>query len=289
MGRRAGEAFGPPRRAFPGVWWRESTTIGGSVDLAPPVADEQPPEVSGFRQRGDRALRVLAAALVAGLWVGIPVTGIGSRLAMRVILLTSGESVRGLRSDDGFIIGVFDLGDTLGLIAFAGVVVGVVGGGAYLIARPVVLRLPRWFRAPATGLVAAATSTPMLVHTDGVDFRFLGPLWVTVGSFALLAFLYGTLLQLAVEWLADGPFARWSLRRLALLSIPSLVPLPALIVYGPSLVGFAVREAAIDRGWYERWRDPVVLVMAIAGIALCLWGVQSLVADVVILRRYHAL
>src|SRR5262245_15255045 len=78
---------------------------------------------------------------IAGLLVG----GVGGRLAMLLLRLTSSEIVIGLESDDGFEIGVVSLQtfNLLGGMTAFGAVVGVL----YAVVRPAIaprLRVPIW-------------------------------------------------------------------------------------------------------------------------------------------------
>src|SRR5688572_2551713 len=86
-----------------------------------------------------RMLAGTAAGAVAGFLVG----GIGGRLAMLVLRLTSPDSVIGLTSDDGFEIGVVSL-STFNLL-FATTVFGAIAGVLYASLRcsvPARLRVP---------------------------------------------------------------------------------------------------------------------------------------------------
>ena len=71
-------------------------------------------------------VRILA---VAGITVGVIVVGLGSRLAMFVLRLTSPDSVIGVQSDDDFTIGKFTLAGTYNL-ALLGTSVGIIGVAA---------------------------------------------------------------------------------------------------------------------------------------------------------------
>ncbi len=93
--------------------------------------------------RGEISER-LWVLIVAGIPTGVLVAGVGSRLAMLVLRLTSPNSVVGVTSDDGFEIGRFTLGGTYNLLML-GAVVGVIGAAAYRAARPWLLG-PAWFR-----------------------------------------------------------------------------------------------------------------------------------------------
>ena len=92
---------------------------------------------------------------------------------MRILLLTSDDSVRGLTSDDGFEIGRFTLSDTLGLLLITALI-GVVAALLYLVARPFVARLGR-AAVPAMAVFYGVVGGAMMVHRDGIDFHALNP------------------------------------------------------------------------------------------------------------------
>ena len=83
----------------------------------------------------DTVLAELRVIIVAGITVGVLVAGVGSRLAMLVLRLTSSRFVRGVVSDDGFVIGRVTLGGTYNLLVL-GAVVGVIGAGVYRLVGP---------------------------------------------------------------------------------------------------------------------------------------------------------
>ncbi|HEY7626101.1 MAG TPA: hypothetical protein VH761_03495, partial [Ilumatobacteraceae bacterium] len=66
--------------------------------------------------------------VVGGVATGAVVVGLGSRLAMLILRLTSPHRVRGVTSDDGFVIGRVTLGGTYNLMQL-GAAVGVIGAG----------------------------------------------------------------------------------------------------------------------------------------------------------------
>src|SRR5512143_429212 len=75
----------------------------------------------------------LAAGVSGGFVSGLLIGGVGGRLAMLLLRLTSAPALRGVTTDDGFTIGrlsaetIFLLGVTAGL--------GIAGGLFYLIVR----------------------------------------------------------------------------------------------------------------------------------------------------------
>jgi hypothetical protein len=147
---------------------------------------------------------------LAGAACGLVWGGIGGRIAMRVVFLTSSEHVRGVTSDDGFEIGTIS-GATVFLLIFTTILGGIVGLGIGILRM--VTSGPTWAVALGTGVATAAFGGASIVHTDGVDFRFLDPLWLTVGLFVLIPGLWGASVIVVIErllrsnHLADLPVA----------------------------------------------------------------------------------
>ena len=94
----------------------------------------------------------------------------------------------GVLSDDGFRMGRFDLADTVNLLVFA-TALGVVGGLLFLVLRQ--LRFgPAWFQTSSMTVGPAVVVGALLIHTDGVDFRFLKPAWLAMALFIALPGLF---------------------------------------------------------------------------------------------------
>ena len=129
---------------------------------------------------------VIAGA--AGAAAGLVWGGIGGRIAMRVVFLTSEERVRGLTSDDGFEIGTFSAA-TIFLLMVTTMFGWIAGVGVGIIRM--VTSGPTWAVAIGISLAAATFVGAQTVHTDGVDFHLLEPLWLTVGLFVLIPGLWG--------------------------------------------------------------------------------------------------
>lgn len=153
-----------------------------------------------------RTGRRLAVATSAGALSGLLVGGFGGRLAMMLLARLAPET-SGVVSDDGFVIGQFNLFATLNLLLL-GTFLGVLGGGIYLIARTLMIG-PRWFQVLSISLGPAVVVGAMLVHTDGVDFISLRPTWLAIALFVAIPGLYAVLLTSICErWLhPDGRLA----------------------------------------------------------------------------------
>ena len=93
------------------------------------------------------SIRLVSATIIIGAVGGAIVGGLGGRIAMRILVLTSDEAVKGVTSDDGFQIGRFTLSDTVGLVILT-MFIGVVAALLYLVAHPFLAGLGR-ARVPA--------------------------------------------------------------------------------------------------------------------------------------------
>ena len=150
--------------------------------------------------RDDSVLAAFAAsgaiAAGAGAAAGLVWGGVGGRIAMRVVFLTSNDHVRGVTSDDGFEIGRFS-GATMFLLIVTAIFGGIAGFGVGIIRM--VTSGPAWAVAIGTSLAAASFVGASIVHPDGVDFRLLDPLWLAVGLFVLIPGLWGATVVVVTE------------------------------------------------------------------------------------------
>ena len=169
----------------------------------------------GAPEYGPELLELLRIIVVAGLSVGILVIGLGGRLAMLLLRLTSPGDVVGVTSDDGFEIGRTTLGGTYNLVV-VGAGVGLIGAVAYVAVAPWLVGRT-WFRYVTVGVTAAALGGSMLLHDDGVDFTRTGPLWFAVALFIALPFVSGVALAAVTDsvarpgsWTSRG-HTRWVL------------------------------------------------------------------------------
>ena len=153
--------------------------------------------------------------VVAGIPVGVVVAGLGSRLAMLLLRLTSPVAVRGVQSDDDFTIGQVTLAGTYNLLLL-GAAFGIIGAAAYQWVRPWLLG-PWWFRRLTVALGSGVVVGSMLLHADGIDFVVLKPTWLAIGLFVALPALFGLAIGAAVDrigragsWTTRG-WKRWAL------------------------------------------------------------------------------
>lgn len=160
-----------------------------------PMVDEE--AGAGLSRLGSMLVTVSVGTAV-GVVAGVVWGGIGGRIAMRIVMLTSSDAVRGVTSDDGFEIGTVS-GATVFLFIFSGVVGGLAGSCVGFI---------RTFLGGRTSLVASGVGVAValgagssIVHTDGVDFRFLEPLWLTISLFVFLPGAWAISVVVVTDWL----------------------------------------------------------------------------------------
>ncbi len=228
----------------------------------------------------------MRVVILAGIPVGLLVGGVGSRLAMLLLRVTSPEAVTGVESDDGFIIGRFTLSGTYALLQL-GAFVGVVGAMLYLLVRPWLLG-PNWFRYVTIGLGCGAVVGSMLLHSDGIDFLLLKPPWLAMGLFVALPALFGVTIGPALEMAERYPMpAGW--RKFAAPAvvlaigpgglIPMVFVAPVVFVYAAVRTGRAAGDPPTP---------PVLgLIARVAWLAIALIGLIALVGDIRAINRLH--
>jgi hypothetical protein len=247
----------------------ESRNVRLSMNIVANAAADTPVE-----ERLRLQIETMRVLIVSGVSAGALLVGLGSRVAMLILRLTSPDSVHGVESDDGFTIGEVTIGGTYNLLQL-GAVVGIIGAAAYLWVAPWLIG-PTWFRRLTTGLAAAAVAGSMLVHADGIDFTVLKPTWLAIGLFVALPGVFGTLIGSFVDavrradsWTARGS-RRWVLALVCVacfpvtvfpLTIALIVLLVWAIVNGAGLVALIRRIPAYTFIIRSLW-----LLVAVAGL-----------------------
>ncbi len=140
-------------------------------------------------------MRHATTGLAVGGLVGLVVGGIGGRLAMLLLRVTSSPLLTGTDTDDGFEIGRFTVGGTLNL-AIAGALLGGVAGLVYAVSRGF---LPARGRVVAWTAFCGTVGGAAFVHADGVDYLLLRPLWLAVATFTVLPAVGGLAIAAVVE------------------------------------------------------------------------------------------
>ena len=210
------------------------------------------------------AARYIGCGLVAGLISGALVGGVGGRLAMFLLRLTSSPSLKGVETDDGFIIGSFT-SDTAFLVA-AMTALGAASGLFYAAVRT---WLPDGHgRMWLTALLAGSTGGAVFLRPGGPDFTLIEPLWLAVLLFVALPAAHGMAVSVVAERLvrADN-HSRWWL--IALLPVSVLT----IGMFGPAgvLITAAIWALiAVNRsGSVENvWRSAPVRIVGLVVLAL---------------------
>ncbi len=235
-------------------------------------------------ERFRRIVEIMRVLIVGGIPVGVLVVGIGSRVAMFALRVTSPDRVNGVESDDGFTIGEFTLGGTYNLLAI-GAAVGIIGAGAYLLVAPWLIG-PSWFRRLTTGIAAGVVGGSMLVHADGIDFTLLKPTWFAIALFVALPALFGVVLPMSVD--AVGRAGSWTARgrRRWLLVVLSIGFFPFTVIILPfAAAAVVVCVFAHDARLVQRIRQVAVtsvlvravwLLIAVAGLVALIGDIKAL-------------
>jgi hypothetical protein len=141
--------------------------------------------------------------VAAGALTGLVVGGIWGRSFMAILAALNGDD-HGTKTDDGFAMGQFTIGGTLNLLV-ATAVIGAIGGVVFLAVRG--LRIgPGWFQTISLATGAVVVIGALLLHSDGVDFTRLEPIWLAVAFTLSVPLLYAVGVSwLGDRWLGDGP------------------------------------------------------------------------------------
>ncbi len=148
----------------------------------------------GWREDLSIAARSLSIGVVGGLVTGLVVGGLGGRIAMFVLRLTSSSSLRGVETDNGAMIGVISF-ETIFLLMVAAAV-GILGGVLYLAIRD---WLPRRGRIALAAAFGAIVGGAQLLEPHGLDFTALEPLWLAIALFVAIPAGYGAMTSALIE------------------------------------------------------------------------------------------
>ena len=200
--------------------------------------------------------------LAAGALIGFVIGGIGGRLAMLLLRFTSPDSVIGMRSDDGFVIGEFTV-DTMNLVGSM-TMLGGLNGVLYAVFRtaiPVRLRLPVW-----TTLWALVGGS-LFVHADGVDFSLLEPPLLAIALFVVLpAVAAAVVVLLAERWSLSTP---WGTRRsTVLIALGALAATFALAFAAVVIVAAVVVRRLHSRALAIRRLGPALVSISTAALGI---------------------
>lgn len=214
------------------------------------------------------AARVLSVGVGVGFLAGLLIGGVGGRLAMFVLRLTSDPALHGALTDDDFTIGVISVATffLLGATAFA----GALGGVLYLAVRG---WIPESARAWASAVFFGSIGAAFAIRSDGLDFTLLSPLPLAIAMFIALPVAFGFALSVAVERRLEAP----SNRSVMIVGLLPLLPLALIGGAGVFVALGALAVWAIGRSWPRiaaAWNSPRVawlgrvVLIAVAARAL---------------------
>lgn len=220
------------------------------------------------------AAGVLAKVTLVGAFSGVIAVGVLGRVAM-LLLAYLNPVATGVTSDDGFVMGQFTISGSLQLAA-SGLQFGVTGVFFYLALRGLMVG-PGWFRLLSISLGPALVIGAIIVHTDGVDFNVLEPVWLAALLFIGVPFAYCALLHvLSVRALRSGRPLPRAFLVLGLLPWVLLLPF-TLVLLGGFLALRALRRGAAGRTFLARTWPGWILRGALA--ALVVVSVVDLMRD----------
>lgn len=190
--------------------------------------------------------------LVGGVTAGITIIGAGGRLAMRLLAVTAGDAAQGRITEAEEVVGKITVDGTIGFILFNGIFGGVVAAAVYLMIRRLLPEGRLGGVAFGMGLLIVLGTTMDPLRAKNPDFDLVGPGWLAVVIFTLLAVAYGVAL------------AAISARLSSWLPLPS-VQRPVLARYAfpaaVAAVGFSVTAALAVVGAAvvaaTRWRPLI--------------------------------
>lgn len=210
-------------------------------------------------------LRVLSGSAFVGLVVGGLVGGVLGRIAMRVLVITSDERLKGAITDDEAEVNKFTFSGTVGLIFFIALV-GVALAWLYVGARH---SLPDStpIRAAIWAVLLWSVTGSSVFDPEGFDFTQLSPRWLAAAMFSVIFLAMGGLIAIGVE----RALLRWPTRWFA--HAPLVVLAPGFPLYAGGFV------AAFGSELNRRYR-AVRIFGALVMVAIFLWLGPSTVVDV---------
>jgi hypothetical protein len=143
----------------------------------------------------------VALSLVGGIVCGAVVGGLGGRLAMFVLRLTSDDRIIGLQTDDDFTIGSFT-SSTIFLVFFCAFF-GFFASVLYALGSGFV---PPERRVAVSAALYGVAGGAVILQPGHFDFTAVDPPFLTVALFILVPALFGAALAWLVERFANDDF-----------------------------------------------------------------------------------
>jgi len=254
----------------------------GGCAVAAPARQEE----TGRMPVGEVAYRYVwwvTVAAVGGVGAGV-FAGVGGRLIMRLLAATS-PGTQGRITEAGQVVGAITVDGTLALFIFGGLPAGVLSVILYLVIR-------RWLPSGRLGgfcfgllLLLLASTRLEPLRPGNFDFSVVGPGWLALSTFGLLAVLHGMLIAAIVGRYSQSlPLLAAPLRTNDRRTIVRYWPLVPLVVLYPLvilalLVGVAVvlgSRLVRNTKW---WRSRRLLVAGrVLLVAAALAGLPSFVS-----------
>jgi hypothetical protein len=219
------------------------------------------------------ALTFLSPGLLSGAVCGGLIGGVGGRLAMLILRLTSDDSLHGMKTDDDFTIGSFT-GETVFLLLLT-TFAGTLGGVLYVGVRE---WLPERWRPILFGLLGATVGGTLVIRPHGIDFTLLEPLSLAVAMFVVIPAVYGVALSLLAERFVHSPGLqrsrwRWAAAAAVVLSVLPAGPFGLVFLLLLGLVIALNRSGDVARLWRSApitWagRGTFAFVLALSSVFL---------------------
>ncbi|HZW41561.1 MAG TPA: hypothetical protein VFE99_04620 [Agromyces sp.] len=232
------------------VWGTEPLDAPATPELLTRDAETRAADVAGRRlARHVAGLRLYVwwatVFTVIGTVSGLLVTGAGGRLIMRALAATSPEAT-GRLTEAHAAVGDISFEGTFAYLLFGALPFAFASAALYLLVAP---WLPHGRLAgPMFGLLLFVAVSPFIdpLRADNVDFDIVGPGWLAVTLFALLAVLQGAVLAAIAGRLSRSlPLItrrNWAAAAAPLLAAVVLFPIGAVLAFA-GLVAFAFPRA----------------------------------------------
>jgi hypothetical protein len=220
---------------------------------------------TGFRSTFSHLLRGAWLAGAAGGLAGLLIGGVGGRIAMLILRLTSKNFVRGAQSDDGFTIGRFSM--QTGFLLIVTAALGSVAALIYMTLRPA---LPPRGRRAIWATLCGAIGGAGIIHTDGVDFNLLEPAALAIAMFIAIPAAGGWLTAYLIDrW---EPWWTTNRRGTVLASIPMLpligLAIGVVAVIAATAVVASLAQISVVRRGAEHVAVRAAVWLALAGVTL---------------------
>lgn len=209
--------------------------------------------------------------IVAGVAAGITVLGAGGRLAMRLLAATAGDAAQGRITEAEEVVGRITVDGTIGFVLFNGIFGGIAAAAVYLIVRRFLPSGPLGGVAFGLGLLVLLGTTIDPLRNDNPDFGIVGPGWLAVLVFSLLAVAFGiTLAAISARMSAWLPLPSTKPRVLVRYTVPAVLAAVGFSVTAALVVfGVAVVAATRWRRLVDAARSPrTVLVGRVIAVLL---------------------